>query len=53
MAAKKKTEAPKKNSFPKATERDFAVIAKPVITEKSMAKLQNENKVLAHSAALC
>ncbi len=45
MAAKKKTEAPKKNSFPKATERDFAVIAKPVITEKSMAKLQNENKV--------
>ena len=44
MAAKKKTEAAKK-SFPKATERDFAVISKPVITEKSMAKLQNENKV--------
>ena len=45
MAAKKKVEAPAKAGFPKATERDFAVIAKPVITEKSMAKLQNENKV--------
>ena len=44
MAAKKKVEAPK-NSFPKATEKDFAVILKPVITEKSMAKMQNENKV--------
>ena len=43
MAAKK-TEAPKK-SFPKATERDYAVIVKPVITEKSMAAMQNENKV--------
>ena len=45
MAAKKKTEAPAKAGFPKATERDFAVIVKPVITEKSMAKMQNENKV--------
>ena len=46
MAAKKKVEeAPKSKSFPKATERDFAVIVKPVITEKSMAKMQNENKV--------
>ena len=46
MAAKKKTEAPaKKAGFPKATERDFDVIIKPVITEKSMAKMQNENKV--------
>ena len=46
MAAKKKTEAPAKaNSFPKATERDFEVIVKPVITEKSMALMQNENKV--------
>lgn len=42
MAAKKKVEAPK-NSFPKATEKDFSVIVKPVITEKSMAKMQNEN----------
>ncbi len=46
MAAKKKVEAPaKKAGFPKATEKDFAVIVKPVITEKSMAKMQNENKV--------
>ena len=44
MAAKKKVEAPE-NSFPKATEKDFSVIVKPVITEKSMAKMQNENKV--------
>ena len=41
----KKKEAPKAASFPKATERDFAVIVKPVITEKSMALMQNENKV--------
>ena len=45
MAAQKKTEAPAKSGFPKATERDFNVILKPVITEKSMAKMQNENKV--------
>jgi large subunit ribosomal protein L23 len=44
MAAKKKTEAPK-SSFQKPTERDFAVILKPVITEKSMAAMQNNNKV--------
>ena len=44
MAAKKKVEAPK-NSFQKPTERDFAVILKPVITEKSMAAMQNSNKV--------
>ena len=45
MAAKKKTEAPQTKSFQKATERDFAVILKPVITEKSMAGMQNNNKV--------
>jgi large subunit ribosomal protein L23 len=45
MAAKKKVEAPAKAGFPKATEKDFEVILKPVITEKSMAKMQNENKV--------
>ena len=44
MAAKKKVEAPK-SSFQKPTERDFAVILKPVITEKSMAGMQNMNKV--------
>lgn len=43
MAAKK-TEAPKK-SFPNATERDYAVILKPVVTEKSMSLMQNDNKV--------
>ena len=44
MAAKKKQEAPKA-SFQKPTEKDFAVIVKPVITEKSMAEMQNNNKV--------
>ena len=44
MAAKKKVEAPK-TSFPKPTERDFSVILKPVITEKSMAAMQEGNKV--------
>ena len=43
MAAKKKTEAA--NRFPKATEKDFAVIVKPLITEKTMSLMQNENKV--------
>ena len=44
MARAKKPE-PKAASFPKATERDFAVIVKPIITEKTMALMQNENKV--------
>ena len=43
MAAKKKTEAA--NRFPKATEKDFSVIVKPLITEKTMSLMQNENKV--------
>ena len=43
MAAKKKTEAA--NRLPKATEKDFTVIVKPLITEKTMALMQNENKV--------
>ena len=43
MAAKKKTEAAKR--FPKATEKDFSVIVKPLITEKTMSLMQNENKV--------
>ena len=41
----KKKEAPKQTSFQKATERDFAVIVKPIITEKSMDLMQNKNKV--------
>ena len=52
MAAKKKVEAaPAKAGFPKATEKDFSVIVKPVITEKSMAQMQNENKVTVKVAA--
>ena len=43
--AKKSTEAAKKASFPKATERDFQVILKPVITEKTMTLMQENNKV--------
>lgn len=43
MATKKSAAAA--NRFPKATEKDFAVIVKPIITEKSMVLMQNENKV--------
>ena len=41
----KRKEAPKAPSFPKPTERDYAVIVKPIITEKTMSLMQNENKV--------
>ena len=41
----KKKEAPKAASFPKATQRDFEVIVKPVITEKTMSLMQNDNQV--------
>ena len=41
--AKKKVEEAKR--FPKATIRDFDIIIKPIITEKSMALMQNENTV--------
>ena len=41
----KKSAAKAENRFPKATEKDFSVIVKPVITEKSMSLMQNENKV--------
>ena len=43
MARKKKTEEAKR--FPKATMKDFEVILEPVITEKTMSMMQNENKV--------
>ncbi|MCF0107463.1 MAG: 50S ribosomal protein L23 [Bacilli bacterium] len=43
MAAKKKTQATAR--FAKATEKDLDVIVKPIITEKSMSLMQNENKV--------
>lgn len=42
MAKKKVAEAKR---FPKATQKDFDVIIRPIITEKSMALMQNENKV--------
>lgn len=47
MAAKKTAEA---KSFSKPTERDFVVIAKPRITEKSMTLMQEENKVTVQVA---
>ena len=43
--ATKKSAAKAENRFPKATEKDFAVIVKPLITEKTMSLMQNENKV--------
>ena len=45
MAAKKKVEAPAKAGFPKATEKDFSVIVKPIITEKSMKAMSDDNKI--------
>lgn len=45
MAPKKKAAPKAENRFPKATEKDFSVIVKPIITEKAMALMQNENKV--------
>ncbi|MCQ2776380.1 MAG: 50S ribosomal protein L23 [Bacilli bacterium] len=41
--AKKAAKA--ENRFPKATEKDFAVIVKPLITEKTMSLMQDQNKV--------
>lgn len=45
MAPRKKSETKTANRFPKATDKDFTVIVKPIITEKAMALMQNENKV--------
>ena len=42
--AKKKAEAAA-SKFSKATEKDFAVILEPRITEKSMDLMQNQNKI--------
>ena len=44
MARKKKVEEAKA-VFSKTTEKDLTVIVEPVITEKTMALMQNENKV--------
>ena len=43
--ATKKSAAKAENRFPKATEKDFSVIVKPIITEKTMSLMQNDNKV--------
>ena len=43
--ATKKTEEKKPVRFSKATEKDFAVILSPRITEKSMTLMQEDNKV--------
>jgi large subunit ribosomal protein L23 len=42
---KAKKEEPKKSSFAKPTARDYSVIVAPLITEKTMALMQNANKV--------
>jgi len=45
MAAKKKTEVKKVESrFSKATIQDFETILRPVITEKTMALMQEKNQ---------
>ena len=46
-----KKEEPKKASFPKPTVADFEVIDAPHITEKTMALMQNANKVTVKVAA--
>lgn len=45
-----KKSADKEVRFSKATEKDYAVIKAPKITEKSMALMQNENKVTVEVA---
>ena len=49
----KKTEESKviKHNFSKPTERDFAVIKHPRITEKTMSLMQDQNKVTVEVAA--
>ena len=48
----KKTEEAKvvKHNFSKPTERDFAVIKQPRITEKTMSLMQDQNKVTVEVA---
>lgn len=43
--ARKKKDADNVARFPKATEKDFAVIVKPIITEKTMALMDSDNQV--------
>lgn len=48
---KKETVAEAKKTFAAPNHHDYAVVLTPVITEKSMALLQNENKVTIKVAA--
>ena len=51
MARAKKEEAKVvKHNFSKPTERDFAVIKQPRITEKTMSLMQDQNKVTVQVA---
>lgn len=45
MARKAKEAVNTNKGFQKATEKDFTVIVKPIITEKAMDLMQNQNKV--------
>ena len=44
--AKKKTQEAAEKRFAKPTPKQFDVIVRPVITEKSMAMAQNQNKIV-------
>ena len=46
-----KKEEPKKSSFAKPTAHDYEVIIEPLITEKSMALIQNANKITVKVSA--
>ncbi|MBQ1879233.1 MAG: 50S ribosomal protein L23 [Candidatus Enteromonas sp.] len=50
-AAKKEEVKAEAKKFAKATTHDFEVILEPVITEKSMALMQNSNKVTVRVSA--
>ena len=46
-----KKEEPKKSSFAKPTAHDYEVIIEPLITEKTMALIQNANKITVKVSA--
>ncbi len=46
-----KKEEPKKSSFAKPTAHDYEVIIEPLITEKTMALMQNANKITVKVSA--
>lgn len=51
MAKKNEEAKVVKHNFSKPTERDFAVIKHPRITEKSMSLMQDQNKVTVEVAS--